>query len=50
MLQNLVRKSLFYNYDYYKTMGTHAFANEDDIVRLHVCKFRCNPLAKLTLG
>ncbi|UQC81636.1 tat pathway signal sequence [Colletotrichum lupini] len=33
---NLVRKSLYYNYDYYKKMGTHAFANEEHIVRLHV--------------
>ncbi|TQN65623.1 Oxidase ustYa, partial [Colletotrichum shisoi] len=33
---NLLRKSLYYNYDYYKKMGTHAFANEENIVRLHV--------------
>ncbi|WYZ38119.1 hypothetical protein EsH8_III_000033 [Colletotrichum jinshuiense] len=33
---NLVRKALFYNYDYYKELGTHAFKNEDHIVRLHV--------------
>ncbi|TDZ13809.1 Oxidase ustYa [Colletotrichum orbiculare MAFF 240422] len=33
---NLVRKALYYNYDYYKTMGTHAFANDDDIVQKHV--------------
>ncbi|KAI8266051.1 Cyclochlorotine biosynthesis protein O [Colletotrichum sp. SAR 10_98] len=33
---NLVRKALYYNYDYYKGMGTHAFANDDKIVKLHV--------------
>ncbi|KAJ0333981.1 hypothetical protein COL5a_000018 [Colletotrichum fioriniae] len=37
---NLVRKSLYYNYDYYKKMGTHAFANEEHIVRLHVYTIR----------
>ncbi|OLN89047.1 hypothetical protein CCHL11_06007 [Colletotrichum chlorophyti] len=33
---NLMRKALYYNYDYYKALGTHAFANQDYIVRLHV--------------
>ncbi|KZL74637.1 tat pathway signal sequence [Colletotrichum tofieldiae] len=33
---NLLRKSLYYNYDYYKSLGTHAFKNEEHIVRLHV--------------
>ncbi|KAF3765436.1 hypothetical protein M406DRAFT_355917 [Cryphonectria parasitica EP155] len=33
---NLLRKSLYYNYDHYKAMGMHAFANEDYILRLHV--------------
>ncbi|KAJ0348167.1 hypothetical protein KNSL1_005750 [Colletotrichum chrysophilum] len=33
---NLVRKALYYNYGYYKGMGTHAFANDDNIVKLHV--------------
>ncbi|KAF9877239.1 tat pathway signal sequence [Colletotrichum karsti] len=33
---NLVRKSLYYNYDYYKQMGMHAFANDDHILKLHV--------------
>lgn len=38
-MQNLVRKALYYNYDYYKGMGTHAFANDDSIVKLHVCEW-----------
>ncbi|KAK3376457.1 hypothetical protein B0T24DRAFT_573178 [Lasiosphaeria ovina] len=33
---NLVRKALFYNYDYYKALGQHAFENGDHIVQLHV--------------
>ena len=33
--QNLVRKSLYYNYQYYKDLGTHAFSNDDEILRLH---------------
>jgi len=33
---NLVRKSLYYNYDYYHALGKGAFKNEDRIVRLHV--------------
>ncbi|KAF4977578.1 hypothetical protein FZEAL_5949 [Fusarium zealandicum] len=33
---NLVRKSLWFNYDYYKDMGTHAFKNHGDVFRLHV--------------
>lgn len=33
---NLVRKGLYYNYDYYKAQGEHAFQNEDVIIRLHV--------------
>ncbi|KAF7563317.1 hypothetical protein G7046_g791 [Stylonectria norvegica] len=33
---NLVRKSLWFNYDYYKGMKMHAFQNEEDILRLHV--------------
>lgn len=37
-LQNLVRKSLYYNYDHYKALGMHAFKNEERILRLHVCR------------
>ncbi|KAF6807364.1 tat pathway signal sequence [Colletotrichum sojae] len=33
---NLVRKSLYYNYQYYKDMGMHAFKNDDNILKLHV--------------
>ncbi|KAK0649160.1 hypothetical protein B0T16DRAFT_409532 [Cercophora newfieldiana] len=33
---NLVRKALYFNYDYYKEQGTHAFTNDDKILRLHV--------------
>ncbi|ORY58812.1 tat pathway signal sequence [Pseudomassariella vexata] len=32
---NLLRKALWYNYEYYKDLGTHAFKNEEYIVRLH---------------
>jgi len=33
---NLVRKSLYYNYQYYKDMGMHAFSNDEDILQLHI--------------
>lgn len=33
---NLVRKALYYNVDYYKAMGTHAFLNDDAILQKHV--------------
>ncbi|OJJ56090.1 hypothetical protein ASPSYDRAFT_134841 [Aspergillus sydowii CBS 593.65] len=33
---NLLRQSLYYNYDYYRSLGTGAFKNEDFIVRYHV--------------
>ncbi|KAJ4393846.1 hypothetical protein N0V93_003061 [Gnomoniopsis smithogilvyi] len=33
---NLMRKSLYYNYDHYKALGTHAFKNDAHILRLHV--------------
>ncbi|KAL1890126.1 hypothetical protein Sste5346_008419 [Sporothrix stenoceras] len=33
---NLVRKALYYNVDYYKAMGTHAFLNDDNILQKHV--------------
>jgi hypothetical protein len=41
--QNLVRKSLYYNYDYYKALGTHAFVNDDAILQLHVCEWNRLP-------
>ncbi|KAH9215776.1 hypothetical protein DL95DRAFT_388397 [Leptodontidium sp. 2 PMI_412] len=33
---NLVRKSLYYNIDYYREQGKGAFVNEDNIVQFHV--------------
>ncbi|TVY67479.1 Oxidase ustYa [Lachnellula suecica] len=33
---NLLRQSLYFNYDYYKNEGKGAFVNEDNIVRFHV--------------
>jgi hypothetical protein len=33
---NLLRKSLYFNFDRYKKLGHHAFGNEDNILRLHV--------------
>ncbi|KAF7551987.1 hypothetical protein G7Z17_g4615 [Cylindrodendrum hubeiense] len=33
---NLVRKSLYFNYDHYKAIGTHAFMNEGHAFQLHV--------------
>ncbi|KAF1811136.1 hypothetical protein P152DRAFT_467481 [Eremomyces bilateralis CBS 781.70] len=33
---NLLRQSLYYNYDYYKAQGKGAFLNDDHIVRVHV--------------
>jgi hypothetical protein len=49
LVQNLVRKSLYFNYDYYKALGTHAFVNDDDIVQLHVCKSHFSPFASLAI-
>lgn len=37
--QNLVRQGLYFNYDYYKEMGTGAFVNDDMIVEKHICTF-----------
>ncbi|CAG9986681.1 unnamed protein product [Clonostachys byssicola] len=33
---NLLRKSLYFNYDHYKNLGHHAFKNEEPILRRHV--------------
>ncbi|KAM0548119.1 hypothetical protein ACHAPJ_010040 [Fusarium lateritium] len=33
---NMVRKSLYFNYDHYKAMGGHAFKNDGEIFRLHL--------------
>lgn len=37
--KNLLRQSLYYNYDYYHTRGEGPFTNNDYIVRRHVCMF-----------
>lgn len=36
--QNLVRKSLYFNYDHYKAIGKHAFENKGDVFQRHVSK------------
>ncbi|KAH8652299.1 hypothetical protein BX600DRAFT_516350 [Xylariales sp. PMI_506] len=33
---NLVRKTLYFNYDYYKSLGGHAFLNDGEPFRMHV--------------
>ncbi|KAM0320152.1 hypothetical protein ACHAPQ_010086 [Fusarium lateritium] len=33
---NMIRKSLYFNYDHYKALGGHAFKNDGDIFRLHL--------------
>jgi hypothetical protein len=33
---NLMRQTLYWNYDYYKAKGDGAFKNDDNIVRYHV--------------
>ena len=35
---NLLRKSLYFNYDYYKALGEGAWQNDDAIVKYHVCE------------
>lgn len=39
MLQNLLRQSLYYNYDYYHDLGKGAFTNNDYVVRRHVSTY-----------
>lgn len=34
---NLLRKSLYYNFDHYHELGEGAFKNDDIILRFHVC-------------
>lgn len=36
--QNLVRKSLYYNYDYYSAEGKEAFQDSEKVLRWHVCQ------------
>lgn len=33
---NLLRKSLYYNFDHYHSLGLGAFKNDDNILQLHV--------------
>jgi hypothetical protein len=39
LVQNLVRKALYYNYEYYRDLGEHAFKNDEGILHLHVCEY-----------
>ncbi len=36
---NLLRQTLWFNYDYYHALGEGAFKNSDEIVRYHVSKY-----------
>ncbi|KAK5996362.1 hypothetical protein PT974_01696 [Cladobotryum mycophilum] len=36
LVNNLIRKALYFNYDRYKELGKHAFKNEERILRRHV--------------
>lgn len=36
--KNLLRKSLSWNYEYYKNLGEGPFKNEPYIVKLHISK------------
>ena len=36
--QNLLRQSLFYNYDYYHSRAEEAFSDPPDVQRWHICK------------
>lgn len=49
--QNILRQSLYYNYDYYHTRGQGAFAHNDYIARRDVCKCanRLGPLRTMKL-
>jgi hypothetical protein len=41
---NLLRKTRYWNHDYYANLGEVEFVNEDHIVRLHAGKSRkCEP-------
>jgi hypothetical protein len=36
---NLVRQSIYYNYEYYHARGQGAFKNNDEILHFHVCEY-----------
>lgn len=50
-MQNLICKSVHYNYDYYKAIGDYAFDEHEDISKFHISKLthlsyllsRCSP-------
>jgi hypothetical protein len=42
--QNLLRQSLYYNFEYYHSKGKGAFKNPDHILRFHVCMFSFSSL------
>lgn len=37
-MQNLLRKALYFNYEYYRDKGESAFQNSEIVVRYHVSK------------
>jgi hypothetical protein len=36
---NLLRQSLYFNFDYYSAKGSGAFSNDADVLRFHVSKY-----------
>ena len=36
---NLLRQSLYYNFEYYHALKKGAFKNEDGVLHAHVCKY-----------
>ncbi|PQE10985.1 tat pathway signal sequence protein [Rutstroemia sp. NJR-2017a BVV2] len=47
---NLVRQSLYYNYDYYHEQGKGAFVNDDNIVQYHVYIIRQQLMCTIDTG
>lgn len=47
--QNLLRQSLYYNFDYYHALGEGAFKNEDDILKHHISTHRFSLMPCLQL-
>lgn len=37
--QNVLRQTLYYNYEHYRDLGTGTFKNEEFIVKTHVSKY-----------
>lgn len=42
--KNLVRKGLYYNVQYYRNLGTHAFLNDEYILPLHISMLSLAPI------